>query len=97
MSPPTLPPTPPKMNLALYKDGPIQKFTDANLQAQITKLTAMLPADKHFGVMGVADLNGAALVSVGRVGKELTITMAVEKEWRKAGMKAEAAIVYTPF
>lgn len=90
-------PLPTKLNLSLYKDGPIQRFTDAGLQAQITKLTAMLPPDKHFGVMGVANLQGAALVSVGRIGNELTITMAVEKEWRKPGVKAEAAIVYTPF
>lgn len=96
MSTPTLPTTPPKMNLSLYKDGPIQKFTDANLQAQIDKAAALIPDDKHAAVLAVVNQDGVAAAAVARVGKDFTIMLAGEKDWHKPA-SVQAAVRWTPF
>ena len=89
------PTSPPKMNLSLYKDGPIQRFSDAGLQAQIDKAAALIPADKHVAVVAVANKDGVAAAAVARVGKDFTIMLAGEKGW-KTPASVQAAIRWTP-
>jgi len=81
--------------LAIDISGPIRRFADTKLQESVTRVLAMIPANKHAAIIAVASKDGARLAAAARIGGDFSIMGVLEKPW-KGTLKAEAALVWTP-
>lgn len=70
----------------------IRKFSDARIQAAIDHALSVLPADKSVAVVAHADLDGASLTAVGKIGGHWSISGSVSKPWH-GPLSAEAEVV----
>jgi len=70
----------------------VRKFSDANLQAAIDHALSVLPADKTVAVVAHADLNGASITAVAKMGDHWSLSGSVSKPWRGA-LSAEAEVI----
>ena len=86
---PTLPTT-----LEIDKSGPIRRFSDAAIQANVASALAALPAGKKGAVLAVGNLDGARLAVVARLGEDWSVVLVAEKPW-KGGLAAEAAVQFS--
>jgi hypothetical protein len=85
--------TPP---LAIDTSGPIRRFSDSAIQERVNKALATLPPDKKLAVVAVANQNEARLAVMARLGTQFSVMGVLEKPY-KGELRAEAAVVFTPF
>jgi hypothetical protein len=75
-------------------DG-IRRFSDEKIQAAVDR-ALVLRGDRPFAVVAHADLDGAALSVVGKIGDKWSIVASCYKPY-KGALAAEAEVVWTPF
>ena len=76
--------------------GGIRRFDDANIQNAIDKALMELPADRKVAVVAHADLKGASLSLVTRLGNDWSIAAACYKPYT-GPLSAEAVVRWSPF
>lgn len=70
----------------------LKKFTNSNIQAAIDNALSKLPPDRTVAVVAHADLEGASLTAVGKIGDHWSVSGHVSKPW-KWPLVAEAEVV----
>lgn len=85
---------PPALTKKLVDGNEIRVFSDANLQKQVEKALAFMPADHRVGVVAHADLNGASLSIIGKIGNNFTVLASGYRSW-DGELKAEAELRYS--
>lgn len=75
-------------------DG-IRRFSDAKIQAAVDR-ALFLRGDSPLAVVAHADLDGAALSVVGKIGDKWSVVASCYKPY-KGQLAAEAEVVWTPF
>ena len=71
----------PAPGLTIDKSGPIRRWVDSDLQSAMDKALGQLEKDKRVAVVAVADLKGAKLAAVCRIGPAWSIMMVGERSW----------------
>ena len=88
-------PAPPKL-LSVTEAQGIRRFDDAKIQASIDRALSQLPADRKLAVVAHADLTGASLSLVTRLGSTWSVAAGCYKPYSGA-LKAEAEVRWSPF
>jgi hypothetical protein len=70
----------------------VRKFGDSAIQAAIDRALAALPADRSIAIVAHADLNGASLTAVGKIGEHWSVSGSVSKPWN-GPLSAEAEVI----
>ena len=70
----------------------LKKFSDANIQSAIDYALSKLPPDRTVAVVAHADLEGASLTAVGKIGEHWSISGHVSKPW-KGPLEAKAEVI----
>ncbi len=70
----------------------VRKFSDAKLQAAIDHALSVLPADQTIALVAHADLQGATLTAVGKIGDHWSLSGSVSKPWH-GPLSAEAEVI----
>jgi len=85
--------TKPPVTKKLIDGNEVRVFSDVNLQKSIDRVLSTLPDTAKGAVVAHADLNGASLSVVGKVGNNWTLVASGYRSWR-GEMKAEADLRY---
>jgi hypothetical protein len=93
MSTPYYKPTAP---LTVSESNGIRTFDDANIQRAVDRALAELPADRKFAIVAHADLTGASLSALVKLGSDWSVAVGCYKPYAGA-FKAEADIRWSPF
>jgi hypothetical protein len=72
----------------------IRVFADANLQASVERVLAALPDDATGAVVAHADLSGATVSIVGKVGTNWTVVASGYRAWT-GELKGEADVRFS--
>lgn len=75
----------------LIEEGPIRRFLNSDIQKTIDDAMAQLPADKRIAAIAHADLDGASVSIVARLGVQWTVAAGAFKKY-KGAMGAEAIV-----
>jgi hypothetical protein len=70
----------------------IRQFSDAKIQAAIDHALSVLPPDRSVAIVAHADLNGATLTAVGKIGNHWSLSGSVSKPWN-GSLSAEAEVI----
>jgi hypothetical protein len=84
------------MALSVTQDATgIRRFSDDKIQAAVER-ALLLRGDRPFAVVAHADLDGAALSVVGKIGDKWSVVASCYKPYQ-GKLAAEAEVVWTPF
>ena len=84
------------MALSVTETNGIRRFDDANIQKAVDRALAELPSDRKFAVVAHADLTGASMSIVTRLGSDWSVAASCYKPY--AGpLAAEAVVRWSPF
>lgn len=70
----------------------VRKFSDDKLQAAVDHALSVLPPDRQIALVVHADLNGASLTAVGKIGDHWSLSGSVSKPWN-GQLSAEAEVI----
>ena len=70
----------------------LKKFSDAHVQAAIDRALAVLPPDRTVAIVAHADLEGASITAIGKIGDHWSVSGHVSKPW-KGELRAEAEVI----
>jgi hypothetical protein len=82
--------------LEIDTSGPIRRFTNQRIQAAVDQALLSIPENHLFAGVAVATLEGAKLAVMVRLGDQFSAMGVLERSWGGV-LKAEAAVIYSPF